>query len=198
MPIIYNVKTSVIDEGTPPIERKVIKISQLGNAEGIEFIKTYPYLDNFKTRKLLPIIQNEYESTFHRNYIGIGFNIYEYANYIRLFSTYESFPLNAGDYIEFEFEDGYIHRCTFTSANRNIKFMNSNVAPLSDDELAYFAENKIVKWQLTNTEKDYTMVGGFIRQEYNKQYKSAKVGQELFKRMSKEVIATKEIWFQHG
>lgn len=191
---VTNVQAALVNESASYIERNVIKITKISGVPGVEFIKTYPDLFNYKTRRVLPLIEAELPPNKRRSFIGIGFNLYEHVNYIRFFSTYTLFPLDKGDNVELLFEDGESFKYNFEWNKTNLYSTASNIFPITDEALKFMAENRVTGWSITNTEKNATMVGGFIPQEDNKQYSSEKMGMEIFKAMAKEVLKEKMKW----
>lgn len=197
MPIIYDARVSIVNEGTSEIERYVAKITQLAGIHGEGFIKTFPALLDRRNRNILSIIEEELPPSKKRSFLGIGFKAYPYNNYIEFFSTFKSFPISKGDYIILTFENKEQLEFKFEYFNKNLGYMNANMCPISDMELAYIANNKMASWQLFNEQRKYSMVGGFSFNEYNKQYMSEKVGQGLFKKMAQEILASKKLLFNN-
>lgn len=194
MALTYDVKTTLINEGFQSIDRLMIKVTQLCGKPGEEFIKTFPLLNEYKTRKILPLIENELPPIKKRSFLGIGFNIYEQINYIKFYSTYKSFPLNVGDEIELIFENGDRFTFEFETRAKVAGYMTTNTYPVSDVMLRYLSENNLKQWQLKNVITNHVLVGGFSAEENNHQYFNEKSGQELFKIMTGELLKSKTNW----
>jgi len=193
MPITYNAKSSIINEGTAEIERYVVKITQLAGVQGDEFIRTFPFTLDRRNYTAFNTIKDELPPIKKRSYLGIGFSAYRYNNYIQFYSTYKSFPLKKDDTITFCFENDVKMEFTFLYNNKSFGFMQNNVFPIKDADLIFLSENKLLHWKMTNKETGLSMVGGFENQEGNKQYASEKTGQGLFRKMAKEIFEAKTL-----
>jgi hypothetical protein len=193
----YDARASVINEGTDEIQRLVLKITQLAGIRGEEFIKTFPFMHDGRNFRILNNICQELPPYKKNSFLGISFNSYHYINYIKFYSTYKSFPLSKGDEIIFTFENKESLKFSFTSSSKSMGYLTTNMCVISESELAYISENRLAYWKLYNHEKQQSVIGGFTRQEHNKQYISEKTGMELFKKMAEEILTSRQLLFGH-
>lgn len=193
----YDARASVINEGTDEIQRLVLKITQLAGIRGEEFIKTFPFMHDGRNFRILNNICQELPPYKKNSFLGISFNSYHYINYIKFYSTYKSFPLSKGDEIIFTFENKESLKFPFTSSSKSMGYLTTNMCVISESELAYISENRLAYWKLYNHEKQQSVIGGFTRQEHNKQYISEKTGMELFKKMAEEILTSRQLLFGH-
>lgn len=191
MPILYDAGTSIINEGTHEIERYVVKITKLAGIDGDEFIKTFPIWDNRKNYTVLSKMKDELPPIKKNAFIGIGFNAYRYHNYIQFYSTFKSFPLSINDSITLHFENNRVFELEFFYDKKRSGYLTTNLFPINDQDLLFMSENKLLHWVIKNKEKNIALIGGFLQEENNKQYKSEKVGQGLFKKMAKQIFYAK-------
>jgi hypothetical protein len=194
----YDARASVINEGTQEIQRLVLKITQLAGIRGEEFIKTFPFMHDGRNFRILNNICEELPPYKRNSFLGISFSSYHYINYIKFYSTYKSFPLNKGDEIILTFENKESLRFSFTSPGKSMGYLTTNTCAIGEMELAYIAENRLAYWKLYNHEKQQSVIGGFTRQEFNKQYISEKSGKELFKKMAEEILSSRQLLFNHS
>jgi len=54
------------------------------------------------------------------------------------------------------------------------------------------SQSNLDYWMLTGKKKHLNMVGGFCYNEFNKQYKSEKVGQKMFRLMAENIMIIKD------
>lgn len=184
------IQTAIINEGTPEIHRYAVKILKLGGTDD-QYIKTYPFIHDYRNSSIVNKLDHDRASIGPRLYIGLGFTAYEYNNYLQVSSTYKLFPLDKGCEIIFCFEDGTKLNFEFRYDKQNRGIFNENKLPISDTDLAFFAENKLSYWQIKNPEMSIKMFGGFNSIEGNKQYSSQKSGQRLFMQMANDVLDKK-------
>ncbi len=194
----YDAHASVINEGTAEIQRLVLKITQLAGIRGDEFIKSYPFMHDGRNFRILNNICNELPPYKKHSYVGIGFSSYQYINYINFYSTYKSFPLNAGDEIIFTFENKEKLHFQFTTQSKSVGFLTSNKCIIGEQEMAYIAENRLAYWQLYNNALKQSVIGGFTKQEANKQYVSERSGKELFRKMAEEILSSRQLLFSYS
>lgn len=193
----YDARASVINEGTDEIQRLVLKITQLAGIRGEEFIRTFPFMHDGRNFRILNNICQELPPYKKNSFLGISFNSYHYINYIKFYSTYKSFPLSKGDEIIFTFENKESLKFSFTSSSKSMGYLTTNMCVISESELAYISENRLAYWKLYNHEKQQSVIGGFTKQEHNKQYISEKTGMELFKKMAEEILTSRQLLFGH-
>ncbi len=191
---IYDVKTSLINEGTEGIERMMIKVTLLKGVPGSEFIKTFPFLEDRRNYRILKAISEEVYPKKKRSYLGIGFNSYEYINYIKFYSTYKTFPIVKGDQIVLHFDNGEHIEFNLEYQSKSEGNCMTNICPISDIDLDFLATNRVEYWEIVNN-NDQKLTGGFCYQENNRQYMSEKSGQDLFRKMAEEIILAKKSFF---
>lgn len=191
---VYDVKTSLINEGTEDIERMMIKVTRLKGIPGSEFIKTFPFLEDRRNYRILRTISEEVYPQKKRSYLGIGFNSYEYINYIKFYSTYKTFPLAKGQQMTLYFDNGEQIRFNFEYQHKSEGSSTTNICPISDTDLDFLATNRVEYWEIINN-NEQKLTGGFCYQENNRQYISAKSGQDLFRRMAEEMLLAKKSFF---
>lgn len=191
---VYDVKTSLVNEGTGDIERMMIKVTRLKGIPDSEFIKTFPFIKDRRNYQILQSISEEVYPQKKRSYLGIGFNSYEYINYIKFYSTYKTFPLAKGELIVLHFENDEQIEFNLGYQNKSEGSCMTNICPISDTDLDFLATNRIDHWEIINNNKQ-KLIGGFCSQDNNRQYLSAKSGQDLFKKMAEEIITAKKSYF---
>lgn len=191
---IYDVKTSLINEGTADIERMMIKVTRLKGIPGEEFIKTFPLVEDRRNYRIIKEISEEVYPQKKRSFLGIGFNSYEYINYIKFYSTYKSFPLQKGDQITLYFEDGEEIHFSLEYTNKNEGYCMTNICPISDSDLEFLSLNRVEYWEISNA-KQQQLLGGFCYQDNNRQYLTTKSGQDLFRKMAEEILSAKKSYF---
>lgn len=189
MPIVYSAQANFVNEGTPKFERLAIKITQIAKQPG-EYIKTFPFTD-YRNRSVMHVLKHELSPFKKASFIGIGLKSYDSINYIEFYSTYSYFSLQAGDEIELLFEDEAILKFAFQSNNMGFGWGKKNVHPISDLQLNFIANTKLLQWKIVNKANNHALLGGFGYQEDNRQYKSEKTGKQLFKTMARELLAFK-------
>ncbi len=191
MSIVYYAKASIVNESATQIERLAAKIVKVASTDH-GFIKTFPYPD-FRNRAVLHLIKNDIPPNKKISYVGISFVSYNCINYIELYSTFNAFDLGKGDETELHFEGGQILKFKFTGNSSLYGAARRNVHPISDTELEFIADNKLLFWKIFNSETGNALTGGFLYQEDNKQYKSENTGRQLLKTMAKEILAVKSV-----
>ncbi len=191
MPTIYDAHASIVNEGTADIERLAVKITRLAGINGQEFIKTFPFMLDFKNRYMRTALEAEMPPYKKNAYIGLGFTSYQHSNYIHVYSTFKSLPLNKGDKVTLYFEDETEIEFEFMYHSTAVGYMRRNLYPISNANLEFISKNKLVQWKLHNSEDDKNVYGGFVQQENNEQYKSEKTGQKLFMVMAHEILNAK-------
>lgn len=189
-----NLKAKVVNEGTNDIHRYSIKVTWHQDSTAIDFIKTFPYIDDRRNWRIVSQAKEEFNPDNKRLFIGIGLTSYEYVNYIKFYSTLKQFTLQKGDSLKIILEDGNELNFQFEYNNKQEGFYMTNICPISDEVLELLAKNVLNHWELHNHE-DQTLLGGFCPKENNKQYISKKSGQELLKKMSSEIISAKNDFF---
>lgn len=192
MPVYYDVRAAIVNESSTHIERLAARIIQLSGKVNDEFIKTFPFMSYPRNKTAFTMSKDDFYSYNKVNYLGISFVSYEYANYIKFASSFKLFPLNEGDQIDFYFEDDTHMEFPFRSNKSSLGFLNTNMHLITDEDLNFIANNKLKYWKLYNTRHNVSLIGGFVHEEQNKQYKSEKVGQKIFRLMAENIILTKQ------
>lgn len=118
-------------------------------------------------------------------------------NYIEFYSAFNDFNLKKNDAIELHFEDSDVINCSFNTNGVQQGPIKKNVFPISDEQLEYIANKKLIYWKLFDNIRKNVLEGGFEHQEDNEQYKSENTGRQLLKTMAKEMIAKKLMLESH-
>lgn len=192
MSIVYNVKAAIVNESKTEIERLAAKITQVAKNSDEDFIRTYPIVTHPKNLAQLSALKDDLEPTRKMNSLGISFISYGYINFIHLTSTFKNFPLDKDDKITFYIEDGETLELTFTAPKTTVGFLNKNIHPIKDADLQLLSSKNMEYWKLFNKKKNLNIVGGFCYNEFNKQYKSDKVGQKMFRLMAENILIIKD------
>jgi|SRR5690606_16526824 len=190
MPPIVNIQASIVNEGTSEIERLAAKITQV-SGQNDEFIKTYPFFEDRANRRTMFQLKEELKKYTRLPQLGISFKSYGYFNYIEFTSEMKHFPLHSGDKIAFIFDNEEEMSFTFGSNAKPFGKFFRNLSLITDDQLQFLASNDMISWQLVNNQSGLTIMGGFKPEEENKQYKSPKTGQKLFKVMAHKILSIK-------
>lgn len=186
-----SITASLVNEGTPSIERRVIKV-MLEKNNACDYLKTFPLETHMRNTAVLSILREEllpYKKI--PAYLGIGFTSSENANYIQFTSTFKSFPLNKGDEFVFYFENGekLVFNLAFDEKRDGYMFRNMHLIKDSEIELIKQADLKF--WKITNNKRNISMIGGFTYHENNNQYGSERTGKKLLKLMAKTILQAK-------
>jgi hypothetical protein len=190
---VYNVKAGIVNQSSSEFDRFAARILQVSDNTTEDFIKTYPFIPHPKNNAILSLIGRELPPYKKAAYIGISFFSYRYFNFIEITSTFKLFPLNQGDKMVFHLEGEYDPiELIFSYPKSNSGFATKNIHPLTDQQLALFSQSTLDHWHVINKEVDKSMVGGFTFNEVNRQYKSRRVGQQLFKLMSANILKAKK------
>lgn len=190
MPPIVNIQASIVNEGTSEIERLAAKITQV-SGQNDEFIKTYPFFEDRANRSTMLLLKEDLKKYTKLPQIGISFKSYGYFNYVEFTSEMKHFPLNGADQIVFIFDNEEEMTFTFGSGAKPFGKFFRNLSLITDDQLQFLADNTMISWQLVNNESGLTIMGGFKSEDENKQYKSSKTGQKLFKVMAHKILSIK-------
>ena len=126
------------------------------------------------------------------NFLGISFLSYGYINFIHFTSAFRLFQLDKEDEITMYFDNGEQMRFLFTAPKTTEGFMSKNIHPIKDSDLLLLSSRNLDYWKLENKKKGIALVGGFCYNEYNKQYKSVKVGQKMLRLMAEHILIIKE------
>lgn len=195
MSILYYAKAALVNESLSHIERWAVKITQVAKSH-YGFIKTFPFVD-YRNRSVMQLIRNEMPPYKRAAYLGISFTSYNCMNYIEFYSAFNDFNLKKNDAIELHFEDSDVINCSFNTNGVQQGPIKKNVFPISDEQLEYIANKKLIYWKLFDNIRKNVLEGGFEHQEDNEQYKSENTGRQLLKTMAKEMIAKKLMLESH-
>jgi hypothetical protein len=192
MPVFYDVKAAIVNESSSHIERLAVKIIRLSGRSNEEFLKTFPIPGNSGNKRVFALLNEDFYAPIKADYLGISFVSYGVANYIKFVSSFKLFPLNNGDLIEFHFDDGSMMEFSFTCPPKNAGITNNNLHIITDKELSFIANNNLKYWKMHNNSDNITIIGGFVNTEVNRQYRSGRVGQKIFRLMVENILRAKE------
>lgn len=192
MSITYNVKAAIVNESISVIERFAAKITQVTKNCEEDYIKTFPLQTHRKNLTILSTIMQDLPPFKKAAFLGISFISYGYINFIHFTSSFKLFQLEKDDQIIFYFEDGESMEFTFHAPKTTVGFVNKNVHPIKDADLHMLKDKTLDHWKIVNKQNRLHIVGGFTFNEYNKQYKSTKIGQKLFRLMATNILVEKE------
>jgi hypothetical protein len=192
MSIVYNVKAGIVNESVSEFARLAAKILQVSKHGTESFVKTFPIVTHPKNLSILSQIEKELPPYKKAAYLGISFVSYGFVNFIEFTSCFGMFQLNKGDKITFYFEgEEEPMEFSFQFPRKEDGRCSKNIHPIRDQELQLLKSNNLDYWKITNSETGKFMIGGFTFNELNKQYKSKKIGQKLFRLMSENIMITK-------
>jgi len=192
MSIVYNVKAAIVNESKTEIERLAAKITQVSTHSDEDFIKTFPIVTHPKNLSAYSMLKEDLESYKKANFLGISFISYGYINFIHFTSAFKSFQLEKEDRIVFYFENGEEMEFNFSAPKTTVGFVNKNIHPIKDAELQVLGNNNLDFWKLSSKKRNLNMIGGFCYNEFNKQYKSQKVGQKMLRLMAENILIVKD------
>lgn len=192
MPVYYDVKAAIVNESSSHIERLAVRIIRLSGRINDEFIKTYPVPGHPANKKIFALLNEDFYAPSKADYLGISFVSYGIANYIKFISSFKCFPLDLGDSIEFHFEDGTCMEFVFMANKCSAGITSNNLHIITDIDLSYLSENNLKYWKVYNNAENTSMIGGFVNMDSNRQYKSGKVGQKIFRLMAENILKAKE------
>ncbi|HTM65936.1 MAG TPA: hypothetical protein VL093_06440 [Flavipsychrobacter sp.] len=192
MSIVYNVKAAIVNESKTEIQRLAAKITQVSKNTDEDFIKTFPVVTHPRNLSHYSILKEELETTKKTNFLGISFISYGYISFIHFTAAFKLFQLDKDDELCFYLDNGEQINFIFTAPKTAVGFVHKNVHPIKDAELQLLSQHNIDYWKITSAKKQLSMIGGFCFNEYNKQYKSQKVGQKMLKLMAENILIIKD------
>lgn len=192
MSIVYSIKAAIVNESKTNIERLAAKITQVSNKTDEDFIKTFPLITNSRNLASITNLKDDLEVYKNKNFLGISFLSYGYINFIHFTSTFRSFQLDKDDQLTFYFKDAEPMEFVFNTPRTTEGFINKNIYPIDDVSLTILSENNLEYWKLKSQAKNLQLVGGFCFNDYNKQYKSQKVGQKMLRLMAENILIIKD------
>lgn len=192
MSITYSVQAAIVNESASSFERLAAKITQVNKNCAENYIKTYPALTHPRNLNRFQSLKEDLDSYRKENFLGLSFTSYGFISFIQFTSTFHLFKLEKDDRVILYLEDGeqleFIFKTPATTSGMLIK----NIQPIKDEELEKLASGSLAYWKITNKRQNLELIGGFEFNETNKQYKSPRVGQKLFRLMAENILKIKD------
>jgi len=190
MPVNYYVKAAIINESKTKIERYAAKIVQVSKHTDDEYLKTYPLTNDLSNLSHLSALKEDLD-THREPFLGISFLSYGFISFIHFTSNLRLFHLEKGDEIEFFFENGQSLLFKLHSPRTPDGLLSKNVHPVKDSDLEIMRSSNLSYWKITNSNK-LSLTGGFVYHDHNKQYRTGKTGQRIFRLMAESILLAKE------
>lgn len=192
MSIVNHVKASIVNESTSHIERLAARITRLSLNSDDPFIRTYPLVQHVRNLSVLSRIREDLHSCKKTSFLGISFVSYGCINYIQFYFSFRNLRLDAGDHITFYFREGAPLEFHFNASQTEGGFVYKNLVPITDNELSFISRHNLDCWKITNPASKLDLYGGFTSDDSNKQYRSERSGQKLFRHMAGTLLKVKQ------